>query len=363
MSRRMERYYVDNNVYEEAKKRIREIINLHDHVVCQFSGGKDSQTALHLVKEVYDEDGIDQPVKVVFRDPEFCDKYIIEQVDMYRQYDWVDMTWVCVPSKRQFISCGISNKVISWDPERAKRGLLTREIPEWAYTDSPLTNEDAQQSVTREIGDHILSDLFSGRVAAVTGIRAAESIIRFASSTQRTQHNYLTDSNNPAVTLARPIYDWADKDVYKYIYDNKLPYAKAYDIAQMNGMAMRAGGHLTGMASYENLQYIQVIDPEMYDKMLEVFPMARLQTEYGADFDYEGQVKKWGKSFARVRTWIDLYVPEDLRPKAIHIFEETMTPALKSPSTYTPEVFMRRFLKGEFGSIPPMKDRRSKKEQ
>jgi hypothetical protein len=61
---------MDINVYEAAKQRINHILDIFDNVAVSFSGGKDSLVVLSLVEEVYAERGMDEKVKVVFRDEE-----------------------------------------------------------------------------------------------------------------------------------------------------------------------------------------------------------------------------------------------------------------------------------------------------
>lgn len=66
----MKKEYIDTDVYTEAKKRIRHIIETFDSILVCFSGGKDSLAVLCLVEEVYKEMGITRKIKVVFRDEE-----------------------------------------------------------------------------------------------------------------------------------------------------------------------------------------------------------------------------------------------------------------------------------------------------
>ena len=40
--------FIEENVYEEAKKRIHHIYDTHDNVNIAYSGGKDSTVMLHL---------------------------------------------------------------------------------------------------------------------------------------------------------------------------------------------------------------------------------------------------------------------------------------------------------------------------
>jgi len=62
-----QREFIDNNVYEEAKLRIHHIYDIHDNVVCSFSGGKDSGVLINLAWEVAQERGL-KSVNVIFRE-------------------------------------------------------------------------------------------------------------------------------------------------------------------------------------------------------------------------------------------------------------------------------------------------------
>lgn len=352
---RIKKVYIENNVYEEAKNRINHCLDLYDHVPVKFSGGKDSQVLLHLVKEVYDENGIDKPVPTIFGDSEFVDKNVLEMVNLYKEKEWVDLIWTCLQSKRDFITLGMTNPLVVWDPVRIENGNICRQPPEDAIWLPREQWETASQLDAKKVDDHFMADYFGGSVCALTGLRAGESINRLISSTQKTTDNYITNGHHPAVSMARPIYDWQYLDVWKYIKDHDLQYSKAYDLARFHGTDMRSGGHLVGMASYQELQNVQKIDPELYEKFLDMFPMARLQAEYGYAYDFSGQVKKWGKSYAKVRTWIERHVPEEYYEQAVTAFTQDMEPAMKSPSSYTPEIMMRAYLKGEFSNIQPMR--------
>ena len=87
-----QRKFIDANVYEEAKKRIHHIYDLHDNVVCSFSGGKDSGVLINIAWEVAQERGLDK-VDVIFRDEELVPQAVLDNVFYYRQQPWNNFIW------------------------------------------------------------------------------------------------------------------------------------------------------------------------------------------------------------------------------------------------------------------------------
>ena len=79
-----QRKFIDTDVYEEAKKRINHIYDLHDNVVCSFSGGKDSGVLINLAWEVAQDRGWDK-VNVIFRDEELVPQAVLDNVFYYMQ--------------------------------------------------------------------------------------------------------------------------------------------------------------------------------------------------------------------------------------------------------------------------------------
>ena len=75
--------YIDTNVYAEAKRRIRHVIETFDKIFVCFSGGKDSLATLRLVEEVYADLGIKEKINVIFRDEELIPDDVIEFVQWH----------------------------------------------------------------------------------------------------------------------------------------------------------------------------------------------------------------------------------------------------------------------------------------
>ena len=115
MARR--KIYIDTDVYEEAKKRVHHIYDTHDSIAVCFSGGKDSLATLHLVWEVAQQRG-KKKVKVIFRDEEFIPNVVIDFVQGYKNYDWVDLDYYCVPLLSSRYILGTVKEDVQWDIKR-----------------------------------------------------------------------------------------------------------------------------------------------------------------------------------------------------------------------------------------------------
>lgn len=85
--------YLDIDVLTAARKRFDLLIERYDDQYVAFSGGKDSLTCLHLLKEAYARAALTRRIKVQFYDEELIPDSVIDFVDEYRQKDWIDLYW------------------------------------------------------------------------------------------------------------------------------------------------------------------------------------------------------------------------------------------------------------------------------
>src|SRR4051794_14042250 len=92
--------YLDVDVLEAARQRIRTAFERFDHVIVSFSGGKDSLALLHLTREVQLEMGIAGPTRAQFRDEEVIPDDVVDFVQEYwRDRDKWDIAYYAVPLK------------------------------------------------------------------------------------------------------------------------------------------------------------------------------------------------------------------------------------------------------------------------
>lgn len=305
------RRYIDVNVLDAARDRVEHIYDVFDSVVVMFSGGKDSQVCLHLIKEFHDKWDLG-PVEAVFHDREIYSPSALKVVERYREYDWLNLDWYCLPQKTVRVSAGKKFVYVDWDPSRE----WARPMPEWAISQKDVPHYKLGDSM-----DNIRMAKYPGKVAMVTGVRADESITRFRSVTQKLNDNYINKiegDTNVNIMACKPIYDWNTLDVFKYLWDNNIPWADIYDINELAKVNLRVEipTHPEAIRSFDA---IKSTEPEFYERILDIFPDMHTQDRYGADIDNRKLIEPYLKEgFNGVVRYIREKIPdEDAKKEAM----------------------------------------------
>lgn len=280
--------FLDISCVEAARQRIRHVYDTFDTVCIQFSGGKDSTAVLYLAKEIHEERGLG-PVKVIFRDEEMVSPLVLDYVNRVRNFDWVDMEWYCLPSGAEIWVLGRRQTVILWGEKRLKEGRLVREIPEWAITGYHFGLDHAK-TLPKSI-DYYTMQGKTGSVAFITGVRAAESMVRYRSVVQKLHENYINHpyklSKSVPLKFAKVIYDWNVNDVFKFITEeHNAPYCEYYDRAALTGSNTRVGIPLHSVA-IRRIGDVVATEPDFYDRLYECFPQIDAQRRWWKDFNVE----------------------------------------------------------------------------
>ncbi|NBW22265.1 MAG: peptidase S14, partial [Caulobacteraceae bacterium] len=230
--------YININVLDAAKDRIKHLIYKFDTIIVSFSGGKDSLVVLNLVQEVYNDLGIKDKLKVIFKDEELIPDDVINFVQDIFLSNIYDFTYYCIQLKSEKFILGKKIPYIQWD---SKRNHI-RKIPKYAITD--WDNIYDQYSA-----DLFVTKKYKGKKVLITGIRADESLIRLRSVVNKKNDSYYSSTNTQGVMIGKPIYDWSEKDIFKYLYDNKINYAKIYDAQLFNNENLRVSTPLHAESS------------------------------------------------------------------------------------------------------------------
>jgi predicted phosphoadenosine phosphosulfate sulfurtransferase len=336
------KHYTDEDVLTAARKRILHIHELHDTVAVAFSGGKDSLVVLCLAIEAARILG-KLPVRVIFRDEELIPDQVLDFVrEWMLRTDEVDLAWWAVSMRSSKYILGTSRELILWDKDR--RWL--RQKPPWAITSAPgITDGVPADQYTL---DDVTAAGMPGRVAVMTGIRAAESIMRFRASVNKLNDNYINATKSQRIFLCKPIYDWQEDDVFMYFYENKIKYCELYDSKNVAGNALRVSTPLHAEHA-KHIGNLRTVSPVFYQQIMDLFPEMLVQERYYGDLDHAVVREKYGQSLDGIRTWIEENVMEEkAQAMALDRLKGISIRHRSNPESYPLHAILRYFQGGAF---------------
>lgn len=210
----IKKFYTNIDVVTAARQRIKNIFDNHDKVQLSISGGKDSICLQDLIFKLCVAGEIDKSKLVIdFIDEEAifpCVERVVKNLRLQWKSIGVEFRWWCIEVRHYNCFNMLTNdeSFICWD--RYKKDVWIRPMPPFALTGHPLLNprKDSYQK--------FLPRLNHDRIQLI-GLRASESMQRF---------NVIAKTK--VIKDAYPIYDWTDKDVWRYIRDNNLEIPDAY---------------------------------------------------------------------------------------------------------------------------------------
>jgi 3'-phosphoadenosine 5'-phosphosulfate sulfotransferase (PAPS reductase)/FAD synthetase len=173
-----------------------------EHVLCSFSGGKDSLVATHLTHKLLSNHGV--PIEVLFVD-----------------------TTVGLPDVKEYVkkvasSCGWKLKILT--PEKdfleiASRWGMPTPKRRWCCR---LLKLEPLLKYAVELGKQ--------RILFTTGLRRDESHRR-----SKMKGFFYRRYNGVEIFYVDPIINWSDGDVEKYIKENNLPLNPLYKLIGFSG--------------------------------------------------------------------------------------------------------------------------------
>ncbi len=252
-------FYSDKNVYEAAKDRIRWIFDEFPDrkIVVSFSGGKDSTTILHLVKEVMDERGI-KKIPVFFCDQELEAPQTIEYVREVMNRSWVEPYWI-----QSFFQ--------EWNSSKGEWFNVWGVGEKWAREKEPNNPyTDIQYPKTRhfkEVLDSMLRYHFGDDYICLGGVRIEESPTRRLGLTLSKCYKDITwgKKQKGSALVLYPIWDWRCKDVWYYILSKGIKYCKLYNyLFTKKSLLHSRVSSFIHENSIQDLKDIKDISPEFY---------------------------------------------------------------------------------------------------
>lgn len=274
----MAKKYLDKNVYELARDRIKVAFDNFDYVLVAFSGGKDSGVMFNLCYDYAKEHDLLHKLAMYYEDYEGGYNLTAEYVERcFNSYEGIKKYWLCLPIKAR---CSVSMFQSHWIPwDRDKRDIWIREYPDSPYV---ITEDNCPFEFIKGTSGFDTRIIFSkwfasqhGKTAVMIGIRADESLSRLAIITSK-QRKYMF--NNLSYTKIvddntinfYPIYDWNTQDIWvgnaKFGWD----YNKIYDLFYQSGLSidqMRVASPFHDCGQ-ENLKLFRVIEPHTWGRMV-----------------------------------------------------------------------------------------------
>lgn len=349
------RMFLDINVVDAARERMRHVYDTFDTVCVQFSGGKDSTACLYLAKEIHEERGLG-PVKAIFRDEEMLSPSILEYVTEVSNYDWVDMEWYCLPQGQEMWILGKREYILLWSKLREEQGRLFRPFPDNAIRAEHF-GIDPYSAIPRGIDEYTMQGK-KGKTAFITGVRANESMIRYRTVVQKLHENYINKpfkmSKAIPLKFAKVIYDWTSDDVIKFITEeHNATYCKFYDYAAMSGANQRVGIPLHSVAARRLVDVIRT-EPEFYDQLHSIYPRIDAQRQLWSEFDIEQLIDEYSSmGWKGVKKCID----ENMLTPGFHRLAMTFSHEFKKkhaidPYGYPVDHLIRTLLLNSFVGSP-----------
>lgn len=270
-------YNNSKNVLQATKERIRFIFDSFESIHISVSGGKDSTILAHLV--LSEARRRNRKVGVFFLDEEVVYQSTIEQVE----YIMEDMAPECVIPLWLQVELNLTNatsltetQFTPWEKGKGKIWMRRKKpyaikFPPWDKSKERVKNK----AMGLDFYDVIYNfEACYTSTAFLVGLRGTESPNRWRTVSKNPvtiggENVYWGTKKGNNFSLY-PLYDWNFHDVWKYIYDNKLPYHKIYDrqFRKRYGINEMRISSLIHEKSFKSICDLPEFEPTTYDKLL-----------------------------------------------------------------------------------------------
>lgn len=285
----MSKNYLNINVYEETKNRIKYIFDNFENIYLSFSGGKDSGVMMHLAMDECIKRN--QKIGILFIDLEAQYKYTIDyiyiMIEKYKQY--IDLYWICLPIILRNAVSVYEPRWICWDED--KKDIWVRELPKESISDINYFTFFRKGMEFEEFIFEFGKWYSKGqKTACMIGIRADESYNRLLKV--RVKHNrefynnkmwiLKQKSTEMDIYSVHPIYDWKTRDIWIYNSKYKKEYNKLYDIMMQAGLSIHQQRICQpyGDDQRKGLWLFHIIEPDTWAKIVSRVNGANFGSEF-----------------------------------------------------------------------------------
>lgn len=263
------------DVLTAAKIRIKNVFANGLPVYMSFSGGKDSLCLADVTLGLIQSGEIDPKLLIVqFIDEEAIYKCIEDKVKEWRKKFLMvgaKFEWYCLQVRHFNCFNALENdeSFICWDEKKKDRWV--RKPPAFAITKHPLLREriDSYQ----EFLDKKCSDGM-----CMVGVRTAESLQRLQNFSRIT----FKGKGSAGRFKIYPIYDWKNKDVWKYLLERNVDIPEIYMYMWQAGMTknqMRVSQFFS-VDTARSLVRMNEFYPDLMERIIKREPNAYLASLY-----------------------------------------------------------------------------------
>ncbi len=276
--------YLEKNVLEAAKDRLRFAFNEFDNLYLSVSGGKDSSVMMQLARMIAEEE--DEEFSVLFIDLEAQYRATIEQMEALidnSQHVLDEVYWVCLPLSLRNAVSQIQPKWTCWNPDEEEKWV--RELPDRGDVITLDENPFDFYEYNMEFEEFTpqFAQWFNEKNGGTTGtgiaIRSNESLNRFRTLTSDTKQRYkgenwttqlrINDEYLPVYNFY-PIYDWEVEDVWGFVSRYDLPFNEVYELMYKNGVPLSDQRICQpyGDDQRNGLDQFRALEPDTWEKVL-----------------------------------------------------------------------------------------------
>lgn len=276
----MVKEYLEQNVWEALKERLRFLFEEFDNIYISFSGGKDSGLLLNILMDFRRRYFPWKNVGVFHQDFEaqytVTTEYVERTFERY-QYE-AELYWVCLPMATR---TALSSYEMYWYPwDDTKKEQWVREMPKKDYVihmeNNPMTTyryRMPQEDLAKQFGRWYRISHGGKRTVCLLGMRADESLQRYSGFLNK-KYGYKEECwisrQFKDVWCASPMYDWTVEDVWHANSVLGYDYNRLYDLYYMAGLKvsqMRVASPFNDY-SKDSLNLYRVIDPKIWVKLV-----------------------------------------------------------------------------------------------
>ena len=214
----MSKLYRLKNVLEAARERIAYLFDHFDNISVSISGGKDSSVLFHLTHT--EAVRRNRTIDVVFIDQEAEYASTIDIIRYTSKLPNVRMRWYQVPFlmtnstsySEDYLKCWDGGEIRPKEPTAIKEGF-----------DENHTWETLLTALERS---------YTTQYASLLGLRSSESLNRYRAVVKNPAYEdvkWSSKTANKLLTNFYPLYDWEFDDIWRFVYEEGIPYNKIYD--------------------------------------------------------------------------------------------------------------------------------------